>query len=82
MVEPAAPGSAYEDDPPPAGEEIHLPGPTAQPMLLAVGITVALVGVTISPIFIVAGLALAIPVLVRWIRDSRHEFHELPPGPQ
>ncbi len=53
---------SVEEDPPPAGEEIHLPGPSVLPLLLAVGITVALVGVTISPIFIVAGLGLAVPV--------------------
>jgi hypothetical protein len=70
-----------EDDPPPIGEEIHLPGPSILPLLLALGITVALVGVTITPIFIVLGLALAIPVLVRWIREARHELHELPPDP-
>ena len=32
----------------PAGEEIHLPGPSIQPLLLAIGITVALLGVTTS----------------------------------
>jgi Flp pilus assembly protein TadB len=68
-------------DPPPAGEEIHLPGPSILPLLLAVGITVALIGVTISPILVVAGVALTIPVLVRWIREARAELHELPPGP-
>ncbi|MGI8801933.1 MAG: hypothetical protein ACR2KV_07135 [Solirubrobacteraceae bacterium] len=81
MDAPAAPDASYEADAPPAGEEIHLPDPSILPMLLAVGITVALVGVTISPILVVAGLALSIPVLVRWIRDAWAELHELPPGP-
>jgi hypothetical protein len=66
---------------PPVGEEIHLPEPSILPMLLAVGITVALVGVTISIVLVVAGLALTIPVLVRWIRESRAELRDLPPGP-
>ena len=79
MADDAAPVTA--DDPPPIGEEIHLPGPSILPLLLAVGITVALVGVTITPIFVVLGLALAIPVLVRWIREARHELRELPPDP-
>ena len=35
---------------PPAGEEIHLPGPSIQPLLLAFGITLALVGVTLGPL--------------------------------
>jgi len=30
---------------PPAGEEIHLPGPSIQPLLLAAGITIGLVGI-------------------------------------
>lgn len=72
---------AAEVDAPPVGEEIHLPGSSVLPLLLAVGITLALIGVTISPILIVAGLGLTIPVLVRWIRESRAELRELPPGP-
>ena len=62
----------------PAGEEIHLPGPTIQPALLAVGLSFAVVGVTISPILLVGGLALFLGVLVRWIADARREYAELP----
>ena len=40
--------SALEPDTPPAGEHIHLPGPSLQPILLAFGITLALVGVTLG----------------------------------
>jgi hypothetical protein len=69
-----------EPDVPPAGEEIHLPEPSILPMLLAVGITIALVGVTISPILIVIGVALIVPVLYKWIRSARAEFRHLPPG--
>ncbi|MEA2299318.1 MAG: hypothetical protein QOF77_2254 [Solirubrobacteraceae bacterium] len=81
MADAAPPVDPLEAEAPPVGEEIHLPDPSILPLLLAVGITVALVGVTVSPIFIVAGLALTIPVLVRWIREARTELHELPPGP-
>jgi len=79
----AAPSGAdaLESDPPPVGEEIHLPDSSLLPLLLAVGITLTLIGVTISPILIIAGLALTIPVLVRWIRESRSELQHLPPGP-
>ena len=69
-----------EPDVPPVGEEIHLPEPSILPMLLAVGITIALVGVTISPILIVIGIGLAVPVLYKWIRSARAEFRHLPPG--
>ena len=35
-----------EPELPPGGEEIHLPGPSIQPLLLAFGITIAIVGIT------------------------------------
>ena len=63
---------------PPAGEEIHLPGPSIQPLLLTVGITVALVGVTTNVILVIAGGILALAVIVRWIQDTRREIDALP----
>jgi len=68
------------DDPktPPAGEEIHLPGPSLHPLLLTVGITIALIGVTTSIVMVIAGGILAIWVLIAWIRGARREFHDLP----
>ncbi len=63
---------------PPAGEDIHIPGPSVQPILLAAGITIALLGITITPIMLVAGLVLTLGVLVAWIRGARREFEELP----
>jgi len=46
--------TALEKPVPEAGEEIHLPGGSIQPLLLTVGITVALVGVTISIVLVIA----------------------------
>jgi hypothetical protein len=63
---------------PPAGEDIHIPGPSIQPLLLAVGITVALLGVTISRILLIAGIVLTVAVLFAWIRGAVREFEELP----
>ena len=70
--------SPLEPEIPPAGEEIHLPGPSAQPLLLTVGITVALVGVTTSIVLVIAGAILAVCVVVAWIRDTRRGIDELP----
>jgi hypothetical protein len=67
-----------ERDVPPAGEEIHLPGGSVQPVLLAVGITVALVGVTLSIVLVIAGVLLSLVVMVRWIQDTRRDIAELP----
>lgn len=70
--------SALEPDAPPAGERIHLPGPSVQPLLLAFGITVALLGVTLGIFLLVAGLALSVAVIVRWVRDARRDMLSLP----
>jgi hypothetical protein len=69
-----------ETDVPPAGEQIHVPAPSFLPVLLAVGLTLALIGVTLSIVLTVAGLVLAIPVLVIWIRSAREDIGNLPPG--
>ena len=70
--------SPLEQDPPPAGEHIHLPGPSLQPILLAVGITIVLLGVTLGTYILIAGLILTVWVTVRWIADTRREMGELP----
>jgi pilus assembly protein TadC len=70
--------SEIETAPPPAGEHIHLPGPSLQPILLAFGITLALVGVTLGLFVLVSGLVLMLWVIIRWIADTRREMAELP----
>ena len=63
---------------PPAGEEIHIPGGSLQPLLLTIGVTMALLGVTISPLLVVAGLVLTVAVLFVWIREAIDEYRHLP----
>jgi len=63
---------------PAAGEDIHLPGGSIQPVLLTAGITVGLVGVTTNVFLVIAGALLALAVIVAWIRDARREIDELP----
>lgn len=70
--------SPLERPAPPAGEDIHLPGPSVQPILLAVGITLALIGVTTGWFYLVAGLLLSVVTIAVWIRDARREFEHLP----
>jgi hypothetical protein len=70
--------SPLDPEIPPTGEEIHLPGPSIQPLLLAAGITVALVGVTTSIFLVIAGGLLSLVVTLRWIRDARNDIDELP----
>jgi len=70
--------SELEKQAPPAGEEIHLPGGSIQPLLLAIGLTVALIGVTFNWVLCVLGGALALWTIVRWIADARAEIEALP----
>jgi hypothetical protein len=70
--------SPLDPEIPPAGEEIHLPGPSMLPILTAVGITLALVGVTTFIELTVVGVLLTIACIWRWIGDTRREIEELP----
>ena len=70
--------SPLDPEVPPPGEEIHLPGGSIQPLLLTVGITVALVGVTTNIFLVIAGAILAVAVVITWIRDTRRDINELP----
>jgi hypothetical protein len=70
--------SPLDPEAPPVGEEIHLPGPSLLPVLTAVGITLALVGVTTFIELTIVGGLLTIGCLFRWIKDTRSEIDELP----
>jgi hypothetical protein len=70
--------SPVDPELPPVGEEIHLPGGSVQPLLLTIGITMALVGVTTSIVLVIAGAVLAVWTLLRWVSDARREMGELP----
>ena len=70
--------SPVDPELPPVGEEIHLPGGSVQPLLLTVGITIALVGVTTSIVAVIFGSVLALWTIVRWIADARRDIAELP----
>jgi hypothetical protein len=73
--------SSIDPEIPPTGEEIHLPGPSLDPLLLTVGITMGLLGVTTSVFLVVAGVLLSLVVTVRWIRQARNDIDELPLEP-
>jgi len=60
------------------GEAIHLPGPSYQPVTLALGLALAITGVVIFPPMTVIGLAIVLVTLYMWIRDTRRQVRELP----
>ncbi len=63
---------------PPAGEEIHLPGPSLLPFVMAIGITLAVIGTTINWIFTIIGAVVFLITLLMWVRDTRRDVSELP----
>lgn len=65
-------------DAPPVGEEIHLPGPSAIPMLNAFGVALALSGLALGFPITLAGLLLFAWSLQRWVRDTRADIGDLP----
>ena len=70
--------SPLDPEIPPTGEEIHLPGPSIQPFLLTVGITMFIVGLTWKTWLLIGGAVLAVVVIVVWIRDAGRELDSLP----
>jgi hypothetical protein len=62
----------------PAGEAVHLPGPSYLPVLTAFGISIGVVGVVVMWPLIVIGALIAVSSIVRWIRETRDDISELP----
>jgi hypothetical protein len=70
--------SDVEQEAPPVGEEIHLPGPSLLPLASAVSITLIVIGTTIDWIFSIIGLIGFVVTTVMWIRDTRRDVEQLP----
>jgi hypothetical protein len=71
--------SPVEQPAPPISEDIHLPGPSIAPVLVAFGTALALLGITTFWPLIVAGGLLVLVVSVGWIRHTRRDVDALPP---
>jgi type IV secretory pathway TrbD component len=63
---------------PPAGEPVHLPGPSYVPVVTAFGLTLAVTGVVLSWILCGLGVVITAVAVRRWIRDTRRDISELP----
>jgi uncharacterized SAM-binding protein YcdF (DUF218 family) len=62
----------------PPAEAIHMPEPSYLPVVLTLGITIALVGILTGKAVLVIGLIIVVSVLIRWIRSAREEMADLP----
>ena len=63
---------------PPVGEEIHLPGATILPFVCAIGITLIVVGTTITWILSIIGAIIFLVTVLMWVRDTRRDIEALP----
>ncbi len=70
--------SEIQQQAPPVGEELHLPGPSLIPFACAIGITLIVIGTTITWLLSIIGGVIFIVSVVRWIRDTRRDMAELP----
>lgn len=70
--------AALETEAPPVGEELHMPEPSLLPILNAVGVTLAIVGITLSIWVTIVGALLFLVTLVKWVRAAAREMSELP----
>ena len=69
---------SHDGEVPPAGEVIHLPGPSFLPVLVAAGITIAVVGVVLNWIVFGIGVAIAVVTIWRWAAETRADVADLP----
>jgi hypothetical protein len=62
----------------PVGEEVHMPAPSALPLINAAALAIAIVSITISwYVVAVAGL-IFLATTIRWIRDVKRDIADLP----
>jgi hypothetical protein len=65
-------------DVPPVGEELHLPEPSALPLINAAALALAIVSLTISWWLVGAAMIVFLATSVRWIADTRRDIAKLP----
>jgi hypothetical protein len=66
------------DETPPVGEEIHLPGPSLLPLAVAIAITLIVIGTTLGWWLSIVGLVVFVVTVGIWIRDTRRDIEDLP----
>ena len=69
---------ARSDAVPPVGEEIHLPGGSPLPLIVALGVTLLVIGTTIWWVWSLVGFIITLISVGIWIRDTRRDIDSLP----
>lgn len=62
----------------PVGEEIHMPPPSALPLINAAALALMIVSLTLSWWLVGVGAIIFIATTVRWIADTRRDISNLP----
>ena len=63
---------------PPVGEEIHMPAPSALPLINAAALAIAILALTLSWWIVGVAFLVFLFTAVRWVRDVRRDISELP----
>jgi hypothetical protein len=63
---------------PPAGEEVHMPAPSALPLINAAALAGAIVSITVSWWLVGVLGVIFLATSIRWIRDVRRDIDDLP----
>jgi hypothetical protein len=63
---------------PPVGEEVHMPAPSALPLINAAALAIAIVALTISWWVVAGAMIVFVATAVRWVRDVKRDITELP----
>jgi hypothetical protein len=67
-----------DTDTPPAGEDIHLPGGSPLPVVVAIAITMIVVGTTTWWVWSAIGVIIFVVSVGIWVRDVRRDVDSLP----
>jgi hypothetical protein len=62
----------------PAGEEVHMPEPSALPLINAAALAVTIVSITFNWVLVIIGGIIFLATTFRWIRDVRRDIDALP----
>jgi hypothetical protein len=63
---------------PPVGEKVHMPEPSALPLINAASLAFSIVSITLSWWLVGAGMIIFLATTIRWIRDVRRDIANLP----
>jgi hypothetical protein len=62
----------------PVGEEVHMPEPSALPLINAAALALAIVSITFNWVLVIIGGVIFLATAIRWIRDVRRDIDALP----